>query len=97
MNQASYVYILASAPRGTLYIGATTKLVERVWQQKCKLVPGFTEKYSVSMLVWFEIHNDVLAAATRERQLKKWRRKWKIELIMSANPRWLDLYDDLTP
>ena len=96
MDQPSYVYILASAPQGTLYVGATTKLVQRVWQHKQKLVPGFTERYGVDLLVWFEIHGDLREAALRERQLKKWRREWKIVLITDSNPRWRDLYADFT-
>jgi putative endonuclease len=96
MEKSSYVYILASAPYGTLYIGVTTDLVQRVWQHKEDFVSGFTKTYGVHRLVWYEIHADLLAAMTREKQLKKWKRSWKIRLIGKTNPTWRDLYDDFT-
>jgi putative endonuclease len=96
MEQPSYVYILASAPYGTLYIGVTTNLVKRVWQHKEEFVAGFTKTYGVHRLVWYEIHADLLAAIAREKQLKKWNRSWKIELILETNPTWRDLYADFT-
>ena len=96
MDKQSYVYMLASAPHGTLYIGVTTDLVKRVWQHREEVIAGFTRTYSVHRLVWYEIHDDLLSAIAREKQLKKWKRCWKIELIFEKNPRWRDLYDDFT-
>ena len=90
-----FVYLLASEPYGTLYIGLTTNLSRRVWEHKNKLVPGFTAKYGVDRLVWFEIHDDREAALRREKQLKEWNRDWKINLIESNNRHWIDLYPDL--
>lgn len=87
-----YVYLLASRKHGTLYLGATNDLVRRVYQHKTKAVRGFTAKYRVDRLVWFEAHDDVTAAITREKELKKWRRDWKIALIEHDNPDWLDLW-----
>jgi putative endonuclease len=94
MDKPSFVYILASAPYGTLYIGVTTNLIARTWQHREDLVDGFTKKYGVHRLVWYEIHGDVLAAIAREKQLKKWRRRWKIDLIVKSDPNWRDLYAD---
>ncbi len=96
MDKPSYVYMLASAPHGTLYIGVTSDLIKRVWQHREELGLGFTKTYHVHRLVWYEIHMDMLAAIAREKQLKKWNRSWKIELITKNNPRWRDLYDDFT-
>ena len=96
MENPSYVYILASAPYGTLYIGVTSKLVKRIWQHREDLVDGFTKTYGVHRLVWYEVHADLLAAIAREKQLKKWNRRWKIELILESNPTWRDLYADFT-
>ncbi len=90
-----FVYLLASEQYGTLYIGLTTNLSRRVWEHKNKLVPGFTAKYGVDRLVWFEIHDDREAALRREKQLKEWNRDWKINLIESNNRHWIDLYPDL--
>ena len=90
-----YVYILASKPYGTLYIGVTGDLIKRAWQHKNKLVEGFTHYYNVDTFVYFEDTNDVLAAITREKQLKKWNRDWKIRLIEEKNPIWKDLYNDI--
>ena len=89
------VYILASKPKGTLYIGVTSDLVQRVWQHKNDFVEGFTKRYRVHTLVWYEVHGSMESAITREKALKKWRRAWKIELIEDANPVWLDLYDEI--
>lgn len=94
MNKPSYVYMLASAPYGTLYIGVTSDMVKRVWQHREDFVHGFTKTYSVHLLVWFEIHNDMLSAIAREKQLKKWNRAWKVDLINKSNPRWRDLYPE---
>ena len=90
-----FVYLLASQPYGTLYVGLTTNLSRRVWEHKNKLVPGFTAKYGVDRLVWFEVHDDREAALRREKQLKEWKRDWKINLIESNNRHWIDLYQDL--
>ena len=90
-----WVYILASEPRGTLYIGVTRDLVRRVHEHRAGLVKGFTTRYGVKTLVYFEQHDTALAAIQREKNLKHWPREWKIELILESNPRWLDLYDDI--
>ncbi|MDB5408752.1 MAG: Excinuclease subunit-like [Rhodospirillales bacterium] len=92
MEKQFAVYILASRHRGTIYIGMTSDLVTRVWQHKTKAVPGFTSKYDCDRLVYFEMVDNAEAAMTREKQLKKWRRDWKIDLIDTANPDWGDLY-----
>jgi putative endonuclease len=92
-----YVYLLASRPHGTLYVGKTSDLHRRVWQHKTKAVPGFTVKYAVDRLVWFEPHETLESAFRRERQLKGWKRAWKIQLIESDNPYWIDLSADLPP
>jgi putative endonuclease len=89
------VYMLASKRHGTLYVGVTSGLVKRIWEHKEDLVPGFTKRYKVHTLVWFEMHETMEAAITREKQLKKWNREWKIRRITEINPRWKDLYFDL--
>ena len=86
------VYILASAKGGTLYVGVTSNLIQRVWQHRQDAVDGFTKQYQVHRLVYYEVHEDMLAAITREKQIKKWNRAWKIELIEKANSDWQDLY-----
>ena len=90
-----YDYIMASKKNGTLYIGVTDDLIDRVYQHKQGFVPGFTKKYNVKNLVYFEETSDIKSAITREKQLKKWNRQWKINLIEKTNPDWKDLYDDL--
>ena len=90
-----YVYILASKKNGTLYIGVTNNLLKRVYEYKSNLVGGFTQKYNVHNLVYYEEHNDIGKAITREKQMKKWKRQWKIELIEQFNPQWRDLYCDM--
>ncbi len=90
-----FVYLLASKPYGTLYVGATSDLLRRVWEHKNKVIPGFTNKYAVDRLVWYEAHEDREAAISQEKQIKEWKRNWKIELIERENPHWLDLYGDL--
>ncbi|OPF95153.1 GIY-YIG nuclease family protein [Rhodopseudomonas palustris] len=87
-----YVYLLASGKHGTLYLGVTNDLVRRVHEHRSKAAPGFSERYSIDRLVWFEIYDDAVTAITREKQLKKWRRDWKIRLIEEQNPDWADLY-----
>ncbi|KTD33919.1 GIY-YIG nuclease family protein [Legionella israelensis] len=91
----SYVYILASKRHGTLYIGLTSNLIKRVWEHKNKCVPGFTSRYNVAVLVYYEIFNDITLAAAREKRLKEWKRQWKIELIEKMNPDWRDLYHEI--
>ncbi|HEX3954890.1 MAG TPA: GIY-YIG nuclease family protein [Stellaceae bacterium] len=86
-----YVYLLASRKHGTVYIGVTNDLQRRIHEHKAKVGGGFTAKYDVNRLVWFEVHDDVTAAILREKKLKKWRRDWKIELIERQNPDWSDL------
>ena len=92
----AFVYLLASKPHGTLYVGSTADLVRRVWQHKIKAIPGFTAKYGIDRLVWFEEHESLAAAAQRERRIKEWKRAWKISLIESDNPHWIDLYSGLS-
>jgi putative endonuclease len=89
------VYILASRARGTLYVGVTSDLPGRIWQHKNDLVPGFTRKYGVHNLAWFEVHGTMESAIQREKRIKEWRRLWKIELIEATNPTWRDLYSDI--
>ncbi len=90
-----YVYILASKRNGTLYTGVTNDLIRRVYEHKNDFVPGFTSRYGIHMLVYFEQGNSILDAITREKRIKKWKRAWKIELIEKQNPEWKDLYFDL--
>jgi putative endonuclease len=87
-----YVYLLASGRHGTLYLGVTNDLMRRVHEHKSHDVPGFTARYGVDRLVWFEAYDDPKGAIAREKQLKKWRRDWKIRLIEEQNPEWRDLY-----
>jgi len=87
--------MLASKRNGTLYIGVTSSLRKRVWEHKNDLVEGFTKKYRVHHLVYYEIHEEITSAITREKQIKKWNRLWKVELIEKQNPSWKDLYDDV--
>ena len=89
------VYIMASKRNGTLYIGVTSDLVARAWQHREHLVEGFTKKYSVDQLVWYELHPTMDSAITREKQLKKWNRQWKLELIEKENPYWNDLWPSI--
>lgn len=95
LTKTYFVYLLAHKPNGVLYLGFTNDLVRRVWEHKQGLVEGFTKTYQVKDLVWFESHDNVEAAITREKQLKKWKRQWKIELIEAENPSWNDLYERL--
>ena len=91
-----YVYILASRKNGVLYIGITNDLRRRVYEHKNNLIAGFTKKYNVNKLVYFELINQPLDAINREKRMKKWKRQWKIELIERMNPNWKDLYFELT-
>jgi putative endonuclease len=90
-----YVYLLASGKHGTLYAGVTRDLIKRVYQHRTKATPGFTSRYGVSHLVWFESYDDPTSAITREKEIKKWRRDWKIALIEETNPHWTDLYNSI--
>ena len=92
MYKQPAVYLLASKRNGTLYIGVTSDLVKRVWEHKNDMVEGFTKRYNVHQLVWYELHESMESAITREKRLKSWKRKWKLELIESNNPKWQDLY-----
>ncbi len=96
MTRQFCVYILASGKHGTLYIGVTGDLVRRTHEHRGKVVPGFTRRYGVDRLVYFEVFEDAERAITREKQLKKWRREWKIQLIEQHNPAWADLAPGLT-
>ncbi len=89
------VYILASRPNGALYIGVTSDLVRRVWEHRNDFIEGFTKRYRVHKLVWYEIHETMEGAISREKALKKWKRAWKIELIEKGNPAWSDLYSQI--
>ena len=89
------VYLLASQRNGTLYCGSTGDLVRRVWEHREGVGSGFTAKYGVTQLVWFEFHGEMGAAIKREHQIKEWKRAWKLRLIEETNPTWRDLYDDL--
>ncbi len=90
-----YVYLLASRKQGTLYLGVTKDLVRRTYQHKNKLLPRFTSRYDVRRLVWFEVYDDPTNAIMREKEVKKWRRQWKIDLIEKENPEWKDLYPEI--
>ncbi|HEY9344735.1 MAG TPA: GIY-YIG nuclease family protein [Inquilinus sp.] len=95
MDKSFFVYIMASRKDGVLYTGVTSNLPKRVWEHRNKIVPGFTTRYGVGRLVWAERHDDAEAAIRREKQIKKWRRAWKVELIEKDNPAWADLSDSL--
>lgn len=95
MLKSYYVYILASKRNGTLYVGVTDDLIKRVWQHKNDLLEGFTKKYQVHNLVYFEDTNDIESAIKREKILKRWKRQWKLKLIEEKNPDWKDLYNDI--
>lgn len=95
MTRLPAVYILASRRNGTLYIGVTANLVRRVWQHRTAASDGFTKVYEVHRLVYYELHGRMEDAIRREKQLKKWRREWKIELIERRNPAWKDLWESL--
>ncbi|NVJ66711.1 MAG: GIY-YIG nuclease family protein [Gammaproteobacteria bacterium] len=95
MNKQGFVYILASKPYGTLYIGVTSDLIKRIWQHKQGLVEGFSKQHKITNLVYFESCESTESAIVREKQLKKWNRDWKINLIEKQNPHWEDLYQSL--
>ncbi|HET9404130.1 MAG TPA: GIY-YIG nuclease family protein [Burkholderiales bacterium] len=89
------VYILASKRNGTLYVGVTSDLAKRVWEHREQFVEGFTKKYGVHELVYYELHDDMISAITREKQIKKWNRAWKLKLIEKLNPNWRDLWSEV--
>jgi len=92
VNKQPAVYILASKRNGTLYVGVTSDLVKRIWEHKNNMVEGFSKRYNIHRLVWYELHDSMESAIIREKRLKDWKRKWKLELIESRNPDWQDLY-----
>ncbi|HTQ83693.1 MAG TPA: GIY-YIG nuclease family protein [Pseudolabrys sp.] len=93
---AYYVYLLASERNGTLYLGVTNDLVRRVHEHKSKIVRGFSQRYDIGRLVWFETYDDPTNAIAREKDIKKWRRAWKLRLIEESNPQWVDLYEQIS-
>jgi len=95
MERLPAVYILANECNGTLYIGVTANLIKRVWEHKNDCFEGFSKRYNVHSLVWYEIHGTMESAISREKQLKKWKREWKLDLIEQNNPHWEDLYKEL--
>ncbi len=95
MVKQFYVYILCSKRNGTLYAGVTSNLIKRVYEHRNNLADGFTKKYGIHQLVWYEIHKTAETAIPREKQIKKWNRKWKLDLIEKNNPEWKNLYDEL--
>ncbi|NII11247.1 GIY-YIG nuclease family protein [Oleiagrimonas sp. C23AA] len=94
-ERAPCVYLLASRRNGTLYVGVTSNLVARIWQHRQQVMAGFTQRYRVHRLVWFEMHHDMRSAIVREKAIKAWRRAWKIQLIEASNPYWRDLYSEI--
>lgn len=96
MNKQPAVYFLTNKRNGTLYVGVTSNLPARMWQHKTDQLDGFTKKYQIHKLVYFELHNEMTSAIEREKQIKKWRRRWKLDLIINSNPEWNDLYDEIT-
>ena len=95
MNKQPAVYILASKRNGTLYIGVTSDLQKRAWQHKDNAIEGFTKRYGVHHLVYYEFHESMIAAIQREKQMKKWNRAWKLELVEKQNPDWKDLWEGI--
>jgi len=95
MSKQPCVYILSSRRNGTLYVGVTSDLIKRVWEHKNSFVKGFTNRYRVHELVWYEMHETMESAIHREKAIKEWKRKWKLELIEKGNPNWTDLYKEL--
>jgi putative endonuclease len=97
MEKKFFVYMLASKPRGTLYDGVTSSLPKRIWEHREKVFAGFTSRYGITRLVWFEPHEEAHYAIAREKRLKRWNRDWKFALIEATNPLWRDLFDELGP
>jgi putative endonuclease len=96
LDKTFCVYMMASRLGGTIYIGVTSRLMQRVWEHREGIVEGFTRRYGVHLLVWYEVHETAESAIVREKQLKAWKRSWKIELIEKTNPNWDDLYPTLS-
>jgi putative endonuclease len=90
-----YVYILASRKDGAIYVGITNDIARRIYEHRIKAVRGFTSKYNITRLVWFEIYDDPISAISREKELKKWKRAWKVQLVEAQNPQWNDLYESI--
>ena len=90
-----FVYVMANKRNGTIYIGVTNDLARRVYEHRNKLIKGFTSRYGLRMVVYYEVHQSILTALQRETSLKRWPRKWKLDLIESMNPQWRDLYEDI--
>ena len=95
MDKQPAVYILASKRNGALYTGVTSDLAKRVWEHKIDLVEGFTKRYRIHSLVWYELHENMESAIVREKRIKEWKREWKLQLIESVNPDWQDLYHSI--
>ena len=95
MNGQPAVYILANKRNGTLYVGVTSNLVKRVWEHKNNVVKGFSKRYNIHQLVWYELHESMESAIRKEKRLKSWKRVWKLELIEGSNPTWKDLYETI--
>lgn len=96
MKTNYYVYIITNKPNGTLYIGVTSNLPKRIWEHKNKLFKGFSKKYNLTKLVWYEVFDSIESAIIKEKQMKEWKREWKINRVLELNPDWQDLYDDIT-
>ncbi|MFH1367634.1 MAG: GIY-YIG nuclease family protein [Elusimicrobiota bacterium] len=96
MSRQYYIYILASQRNGALYIGVSNNLIKRIYENKSDIVKGFTEKYKIHKLVYYEITGNIESAILREKRIKKWNRQWKLDLIVKNNPGWRDLYNELT-
>jgi putative endonuclease len=95
MAKQPCVYLMANRRNGTLYVGVTSDLVKRVWEHKNNVVEGFTKRYGIHVLVWYEVHETMESAIRREKAIKEWKRLWKLEMIEKNNPEWLDLYPEL--
>ena len=95
MQKQPAVYILSNKRNGTLYTGVTSDLIKRIWQHRNEHVDGFSKKYSTHLLVYYEMHGDMISAITREKQIKAWKREWKINVIEEFNPYWRDLYPEI--
>ena len=96
MEKQPCVYLMASNRNGTLYVGVTSNLVQRAWQHRERVAGGFSDRYSVTRLVWYELHSSMESAITWEKRIKKWNRAWKVRMIDEANPSWRDLWADVT-
>lgn len=95
MMRGGYVYMMRNRPGGVLYVGVTAGLTRRAWEHREGIFKGFTKRYDLKRLVWFEAHDDIRAAIQREKNLKHWPRTWKVDLIAAANPEWRDLFDEI--